>query len=291
MPGGDLFALEPTDDPTRWRAPVAPRMLTHAGAVHGGTAFALAIETMETVVERPLVWASAQFIRHAGPDATLAIDVSVELAGHNTTQARARVHADGVEVLAAWGAFGSRPFDSDGVWATPPSLPEAELCEADLLPSVGDGRLVDFLEVRLAAGRTRAELDGTPGTGHWSAWCRRTGHTRHRGHTGQTGHTGEYSAADLAVFGDLVMFSLSDTLGRACTGNSLDNSLRMVGRDATEWILLDVTVDAVAGGFAHTHARLWSERGALLAIAQQTLVVRDAGADGRSQRRARRIVG
>jgi acyl-CoA thioesterase len=147
------------------------------------------------------------------------------------------------------------------------------------VPSAGDGYITDYLDVRLAVGRTLAQLDGSPGSGRWAAWCR------------LSDHVGPHSAADLAVFGDLVMLAFGDALGRPCTGNSLDNSVRVINRGSSDWILLDVAADAVEHGFGHAHAHLWTEEGVLLAIADQTLVLREIGPDGRSQRRERRIVG
>jgi acyl-CoA thioesterase len=147
------------------------------------------------------------------------------------------------------------------------------------VPSTGDGYITDYLDVRLAVGRTLAQLDGSPGGGRWAAWCR------------LSDHVGPHSAADLAVFGDLVVLAFGDALGRPCTGNSLDNSLRVIDRASSDWILLDVAVSAVEHGFGHAHAHLWTEEGLLLAIADQTLVLREIGPDGHSRRRGRRIVG
>jgi hypothetical protein len=50
-------------------------------------------------------------------------------------------------------------------------------------------------------------------------------------------------------------------------------------------------VDAIENGFGHARAHLWTEEGTLLAIAGQTLVLRDVAPDGRAPRRGRRIVG
>lgn len=99
------------------------------------------------------------------------------------------------------------------------------------------------------------------------------------------------SVGDLALVGDVVMPTLSDGFGVAVTANSLDNTIRVVERATTEWVLLDVHVDAAVGGFAHASARLWTEGGTLLALASQTFVLREADDDGRSRRRSRRIVG
>ena len=259
--------------------PVSPRVLTHAGAVQGGAAFAAAIEAMEAVTERPLVWASAQFVRHAGPNGTLEVDVSVETSGRQTTQARARVHLDGTEVLSAWAALGARPFDGAGAWPKMPAVPYPHGSGPPLFAASGDGDITSHLEIRQASGRTYAELDGARGEGRWAAWCRRVD------------DAGAIAAGDLAVIGDLSMLAFSDALGRRCTGNSLDNSLRVAGADAIGWVLLDVRVDAIHEGFGHAHSHLWSEDGRLLGIFSQTLVLRDADPAGRAARRGRRIVG
>ena len=271
--------LQPTDDPARWRMPIAARVLTHAGAVQGGAAFAAAVETLEAVTQRPLVWASAQFVRHAGPGGTLDVDVTVEVSGRQTTQARARVRLDDTEVLSAWAALGARPFAGAGAWPTAPDVPPPDASGSPLFPPAGDGDITTHLEIRQAMGRTYAELDGTRSRGRWAAWCRRVD------------DAGAISAGDLAIIGDLSMLAFSDALGRRCTGNSLDNSLRVASGEAVGWVLLDVRVDAVHDGFGHAHAHLWSEQGSLLGISSQTLVLRDADPSGRASREGRRIVG
>ena len=92
------------------------------------------------------------------------------------------------------------------------------------------------------------------------------------------------TAGDLALIGDMLMPSLSGALGAPAAGNSLDNTLRVVERATTEWVLLDVNVDASVDGFAHAGAHLWTEDGTLLAVVSQTLVLREAAPDGRSTR-------
>lgn len=270
MSARDFLGLVATEDPTRWRMPVQPRVLTHAGAVQGGAVFGAALEAMQATIGRPLVWASAQFVRHAGPGGTLDLAVDVALSGRHTTQARVGVRMGGAEVLAAWGALGARSFDGT---VARPAMPDAAP-PADgvpfAFPAHGSDGITDHLEVRQVA---------VARAGQWAAWCRR-----------DAGDS-PVSVGDLAVIGDLSMLAFSDVLGRPVTGNSLDNSLRLLGADAAGWVLLDVHVDAVHAGFGHAHARMWSEDGALVAVTAQTLVLREADPDGRSIRRHRRIVG
>jgi acyl-CoA thioesterase-2 len=272
-----LVQLRPGDRPTRWELPLAPHLLTVSGAVQGGVAFGAALDALEAVTGRPLILASGQFVRHAGPEGVLTLDVEVAVDGPRTTQARVLAHVDGEEVLAVHGALGRRPIDVEGTWSPRPEVPGPEDGRPVPVPSSGDD-LGARLDVRLVAGRHHDELDGNPRSGRWLAWCRRL-------------DAGAVRPAELAVLADLSMLGISHAVGRRLTGNSVDNTLRIAGSDETEWILLDVGVDAVHDGYAHVNARLWSESGALLATANQSLIVRVPDATGRARRTNRRIVG
>ena len=63
----DWLGLEATDDASRWRFALDPRVLTPAGALHGGAALAAVVDAAERVTARPLVWATAQYLRARGP--------------------------------------------------------------------------------------------------------------------------------------------------------------------------------------------------------------------------------
>ena len=63
-------------------------------------------------------------------------------------------------------------------------------------------------------------------------------------------------------------------LQRRAGGNSLDNTLRVVSLEPTEWILCDVHIHALARGFGHGRIHLWSENKKLLATANQSVIVR-----------------
>src|SRR5205814_870907 len=85
----------------------------------------------------------------------------------------------------------------------------------------------------------------------------------------------DMSAAALAIVGDFVPFGVGQALGARAGGNSLDNTLRVVTRHPTEWILADVRVHAVEHGFGHGLVHLWAEDGTLLATASQSAIVRE----------------
>jgi acyl-CoA thioesterase II len=275
---GDL-GLRPTDDPNRWQFELTPRVLTPAGAMHGGAALAAAVEALEGTTGRPLVWATAHYLTHAGPRGLLDVDVSVEVAGHQTTQARAVLRLRDVEVLLTVASLGTRDSSTSSRWVQPPVAPGPDDARSRPTSPPGTESVLDHYEIRVATGRVGDELDGTPGRGRSVVWCRLPGGRR------------EVSAGDIAFIGDLLMLGLSDALGTPTTANSLDNTIRIVERAPTEWVMLDVRIDAAERGYAHAGAHLWTDDGVLLGMATQTLVVRSAGQHGQSSRTTRRIVG
>jgi acyl-CoA thioesterase len=275
----EYLGLRPTDDASRWELELTPRVLTPAGAMHGGAALAAVVEALEGTTDRPLIWATAHYLSHAGPTGTLDVDVTIEVDGKRTTQARAALRLGDTDVLTTAASLGGREFPYEGRWIEPPDVPGPDdtRCRA-LVPPTTES-VVDHYEIRFANGRAAEELDGTPGPGRSAVWCRLPDGRRTVG------------AGDVALVGDLVILGLSDAVGVPCTANSLDNTIRVVEHAASEWVLVDIKVDAVARGYAHAGASLWSEGGILLGLATQTLVLRATRPDGSSTRTTRRIVG
>jgi acyl-CoA thioesterase len=61
---------------------------------------------------------------------------------------------------------------------------------------------------------------------------------------------------------------------------SLDNTLRVVQLRPAEWVLCDIRMHAVFGGYAQGVAHLWSQDGELLATASQSFVIRPWSPEG-----------
>jgi acyl-CoA thioesterase-2 len=85
------------------------------------------------------------------------------------------------------------------------------------------------------------------------------------------------SAASLAILGDYVIYGISRSHGQPIFGNSIDNTLRMIRTHETRWVLVEIQVQAVVGGFGHGVEHLWAEDGTLLATASQSAIVREPG--------------
>ena len=81
-------------------------------------------------------------------------------------------------------------------------------------------------------------------------------------------------ATTLAILGDFVPSGIGQALGVRGGGNSLDNTLRVGRMVPTEWVLMDIRVQAVERGFGHGLVNMFAEDGTLLAMASQSVIVR-----------------
>jgi acyl-CoA thioesterase II len=258
-----FFGLARNEDSEAWQLPVAPELCSGRGTLFGGCGLGAAIEAVERTTGRPLVWASAQYLSYARPPSIVEIDITEVVRGHRSSQARAVASVDGEEIFTVNAALGSRDFPLSGSWAIRPDVPPPHASPPrEMLPR-HRGTIMDRLEMRLAAGRSIHDLPGPPGDGRAALWV----------HLPSL----EMSAAALAIVGDFVPFGVGQALGERAGGNSLDNTLRVVTRQPTEWILADVRVHAIAGGFGHGLVHLWAEDGTLLGTASQSAIVRKHG--------------
>ena len=124
----NLFSLDRIDDGPLFRWTPSPILLTPAGTLQGGAGLGAAISAMQIVSGRPVIWATAQYLAFALGNAPVELEVTIEVSGHNTTQARCVVSRDGKEILTAHSALGSRDFDVEDVWCAPPAVPAPEDC-------------------------------------------------------------------------------------------------------------------------------------------------------------------
>jgi acyl-CoA thioesterase-2 len=258
-----FLGLEATDDPLRWRLPVTPSVSSTRDALFGGCGLAAAIEAMEQVSGRPCVWASAQYLGYAPTGSVVDFEVTLARVGKEITQARAVGRMDGEEILTINAALGRRHEKLAGAWALAPDVIGPDRATRGPLPDVLKGTVFGRVELRLAEGRLFEHLDGSPGSGRVALW-------------GRMPELLEASAGSLAVLGDFVPVGIWQALGRPIIAQSLDNSIRVVRTEATDWVLIDVRVQAVEAGFGHGLAHLWSADGHLLATASQSVVVRPA---------------
>lgn len=257
-----FFGLEATHNPHRWWFPVTEGLSTGGGFLFGGCGLGAAIAALEATTERPLVWATAQYLSYAPPGAVVDLDVTVSVSGRNSTQGRVVGHVADREIFTVNAALGRRDLEVEGSWATPIEVAPPDECRRRTMRLPGERTVMDRMEVRLASARDWTELVDNPVEGGRSAlWAR-------------IPELAEQSAGSLAVLGDYVPFGIGQSLGALAGGNSLDNTLRIIRIVPTEWVLIDVQIHGIAHGFGHGTIHLYAEDGTLMAMASQSTIVR-----------------
>ena len=260
MDAAQFLGLEAADEPRRWRLPVRQEITSGLGALFGGVGLGAAVEAMVQHTGRPLVWATAQYLAFARPPSVVDIEVVDAAVGHKTSQVRATGHVGDFEILTVNAALGTRHFPYEGSWAEMPEVPAPEECPSRVTDERMRGRLMSRMEMRIARGRGPEEFPGPPGDGRSALWARIPGL--------------DVSSTTLSILGDIVPFGISQALGVRAGGNSLDNTIRVVKLVPTDWLLLDVRIQAVVNGFGHGLAHMWAQDGTLLATASQSAMVR-----------------
>ena len=260
----DAFTLEPTGDGLRFLWAPSPLLLTPTSTLQGGAGLGAAVAAMQTATGRPVIWATAQYLSFAAGADPIDIAVTIEVTGHNTTQARCVLSRDGDEILTAHAALGTRDFEFEGVWCTPPDVPDPDTCASYPFFESGHRHIGDLAEFRLALGRQidDIERDGGRGDGSFALWVRCW--------------DGRQLTAvpDLTFVGDFMPLGFADATGHSFAGNSLDNTIRVGKLVETEWILLSVHVQQIANGFGYGRAELWSEDRTLLGEVSQSSILR-----------------
>ena len=257
----DFLGLQATHNPHRWILPVTQKICTPGDFLFGGAALAAGIKAMEETTGRQTVWATAQYLSFARRPATIDIDVQVPVAGNNISQARAVAHVNDKEVIAVNAALGERPDGHNGTWAEFPKVRAPQDCDPVKIPPEFPPNIHHNMEKRLAKGKFGFFDAGEPSDdGRMIMWVRFPGV--------------EVSAAMLAIIADFMPSGVGNVLKRRAGGNSLDNTIRIVSLEPSEWILCDIHIHALARGFGHGRIHLWSENKKLLATANQSVIVR-----------------
>jgi acyl-CoA thioesterase len=268
LPTFDLIDLDVTDDPHRFRLTARKELCTPFGFLYGGSGIAASIEAAERASGRPLQWITTQFIGTPVPDDV--IDLRVELPAHGKATTQSQVFGsvtgdDGATrpVFTSLAAHTDRPSGDGAGFLTMPDVAPPDDCPSMSEPFAAAlaGTFFDHLERRIAAGKFAIEAIDNPQHGPLALWCRIPDH--------QIG-----SGATQAFVADIVPLAVCAALGAMPGGTSLDNTVRIIDPEPSEWVLLDIHPEGFHRGVGHGSLHLWSEHGRLLGTAQQTCLIR-----------------
>ena len=260
MNATDFLGIERVSD-TQWQLRVTEKLITPGQFLFGGCGLAAGVVALEQHSGRPTVWATAHYLSYAPTNSLVTFTTTLAVEGHRVTQARAVATIDDREILTVNSALGTGTIDEAEPWVKMPEVLPPLQCPERRMPRLMGESIFEHIDTRIALGRSFEELDGTPGPAQSALWAHIPGHL-------------EPSAATLAIFGDYVSGSVSQATGQRMMGRSLDNTIRMVRLEPTEWVLCDIHMHALAGGFAQGTAFMWSESGTLLATASQSIQVK-----------------
>ena len=233
------------------------------GSLFGGSGLAAGVAALEESAERPVVWATGQYVSTVALGSEMAIEVAFPAMGHSMAQGRAVGTVEEREIISIVGALGTRNEAVAGVWATAPVVPSPDACE--LLDRHFDVACVhDHVEVRLASGMFGFNGQGTPsGDGHLMLWVRMPGVA--------------LDAPALALIADYMSAGVGNAVGAKVHCTSLDNTIRyanpLLPDEADQWVLCDAEVTFAGNGLAYGSGHIWSESGRLLATASQSMTV------------------
>jgi len=244
-----------------WGFEVTERLITPGKFLFGGCGLASGLVALEEASGRPTIWASAQYLSYAPLGAQVTVKTDLRVVGGHVTQARATTYFEDREILTVNAALGTGELTAPTPWVTMADVPDPEDCPPRSMPKRFDNSIFNHVENRIAIGRSYDEMDGTPGSPVSALWSRVPGHF-------------EPSAATLAIFGDYVSGGVTQPLGRHTLGRSLDNTIRIATLEPTEWVLCEIHMHELGGGFAQGTAFLWSQAGTLLATASQSIAAK-----------------
>jgi len=258
----EWLGLQATHNPMRWYLPITPAISVRSRFLFGGAALAAATTVLEETTERPVVWATAQYLDFAPVGEVMDLDVHISKSGRRTTQARVIGHVGEREIITVNAALGRRDLNIEESWPTPPPVKPPEQCEPREYDYEAES-LGKSLDQRFA--RTTGDDLGGPtghGPGRLCAWTKPPDGV-------------QSSAATLAVLGDFVPMGISSMAAVPLSSNSLDNTLRIIDVLPSEWYLLEIEGAAIRNGFGHGQLRIWGDDGRLQAIASQSVLVRE----------------
>lgn len=212
----------------------------------GGAAMATHIWALEHHFDRPLYWATTQFLNHGLLGEKMELTVESVSGGRSVVQALAEMRRGNDILHRTIAALGRREGTPDQAFIKKPeSRPplECPLKKEDAMTTPGN--LLTLFERRTASE--------DPVTGKEHMWIRPLFESR-------------VDSALLALISDFFLGAHLKTRG----GTSLDNTFRVINLVKTDWMMMVTQLSSFTRGAVHGHTHIFSEEGILLATSSQT---------------------
>ena len=265
----DLLELVDGPTSTTFRLDVSSRLCTPFAFLYGGSGIAASVEASERATGRPLQWITTQYVGSPVPGDVVDFEVNIAASGRSTTQTQVTGIVDGQVVLASVCAHNVRPVGDENAFETMPVVPSPTDSRSfdQIFETDSSGSFFDAFERRIAIGKFAFEAIGEPQTEGLAMWVRMF-------------DQGIGSPATQGFVADLGPLAVCASLGVPPGGTSLDNTIRVVDPRPSDWVLIEIRADGFHRSVGHSTARLWSEDGRLLGLAQQSAIVRTSHHEG-----------
>jgi acyl-CoA thioesterase len=251
----DVLGLRFDADPRRSQFELVPDVARHDGTLYGGTAIAVSVTAMETVTERPILWATTQYVATAQQHDIVECTTDVLAHGRNISQVQVQGRHQGRLLFNSIGSTAvPRHGGFEGQFEQMPTMTDPE-DSAPLFMGMTEAfrgfvAQVDYREARMVGAH-----DNPPPLALWSRLT-----------DGRT-----FTPATIAFVADMVPGGIARTAGKIGGGTSLDNSLRFATVPGDlEWVLLELRAHMADGSHAHGSVHVWSPDGRLLAVGGQS---------------------
>ena len=221
----------------------------------GGVALATAMEAIEKVTQKPVLWATAQYLSFVQANSILDIDVDVRIQGNTASQAKALCHVGEKEIITVDAALGFKENQPSLQSVSMPDFVPPEKCQTMVEK---DRDADDFNRNYEKRGLWDEEKSQFNRIRYWTRIA-----------CGE-----EVSSGHLAIIGDYLLGAVHYLLGEGVNTNSLDNTIRIAKIVQTDWILCDVIIPYIGNGFCMGEMRMFAQDGTLLAVASQSGIVR-----------------
>ena len=268
MTDNEIFDLEPDGAPNRFRLRIDSGLCVGMPGhriMFGGVGIGASVAALSRALGRDPIWATAHFLSVAKEGACLQLEVETLHASRNVAQARLTARMGDNVAFMVSAAAGAYQSDMSRQWRVAPDVPPPE--DTPVLEGFDAAR--DDFHSRLETRRIK---------GHWGIQNFDKSDMRDDGHAlfwvwRRDG--GPVTPAMVAMTADYVPGAAGPALGVMAGANSLDLTLRLMNhRHETDWVLVELQMDAAGCGILQGGARLYARDGVLLGTSTQTGAIR-----------------
>jgi acyl-CoA thioesterase len=242
----------------------------------GGVLMTIAMRAMQEELNDPALHAISANTHFCSPvpDGPLQIRVEVLRHGSAAAQLRAQLSSTsmpgpGLEVSAT---FGRDRQGFDLLDAEPPKVPGPEEARSINFRGTSPSFVPPFFDnfdTRLALGNAWWESDWKPGAARLARW--------YRYHVPQHLSDGRLDPFAIPPIADTMPPALIQKLGpghAAFHAPSLDLTVHFLEDTTSDWLLTNVYARRARAGFATAECEIWDDRGRLVAMATQMMMIR-----------------